>query len=37
LEQRLDEVVELVRRRGVGVYEVARAGVTYRPPRWETD
>ncbi len=37
LERHLDELIRLVGLRGVGVYEVARAGVTYRPPRWETD
>ncbi len=37
LERHFDEVVKLVRLRGVGVYEVTRAGVTSWPPRYEID
>ncbi len=36
LERHLDEPVELIGRRGVGVYEITRAAVTYHPPRYET-
>ncbi len=36
LERHLDEVVRLVARRGIGVYEVTPAAVTYHLPRYET-
>ncbi|MFV2007732.1 MAG: DUF5615 family PIN-like protein [Longimicrobiales bacterium] len=37
LEQHLTELLHEVGRRGIGVYEVRRASVTYHPPRYEID